>query len=41
MFCQAGVDQWRTISMLHLPHVSKPQLTTYHRPNRRLLTRLT
>ena len=41
MFCQASVDQWQTMIMPHLPHVSKPQLTTYHRPHRHLLTRLT
>jgi hypothetical protein len=27
MFCQAGFDQWRTIIMQHLSHVSKPQAT--------------
>jgi hypothetical protein len=27
MFCQAGFDQWRTIIMQHLPHLSKPQAT--------------
>ena len=41
MFCHAGVDQWQTMIMPHLPRVSKPQLTTYHRLNRHPLTRLT
>ena len=27
MFCQAGVDQWLTTIMHHLPHLSKPQAT--------------
>ena len=27
MFCQAGFDQWLTIIMQHLSHLSKPQAT--------------
>ena len=27
MFCQAGVDQWRTTIMHHLSALSKPQAT--------------